>query len=233
MDADVAAIILLLATTDIPPLSTIHQFVGGGSTAAFSDSNSAAGLGDVVLRGKYRFYSGSGGGLAAGVDLRLPSGKSEDLLGLGAASATFSLIGSGTNGRFGPHFNIGFARSGESDTLSIDVKNEFDYKFGTEYVASPRLTLGADLLGRRLINSGVLNLESVVHAYRDVNGVAGSRTFQEYVSKEGSLTMTDLAVGAKFNVTGNLLVNAAARIAVSDKGVTARVTPVLGFDYTF
>jgi hypothetical protein len=58
-------------------------------------------------------------------------------------------------------------------------------------------------------------------------------TFHELTSREGSLNLTSLAVGGKFNVSGNLLVNANLLIALSSAGVTARVTPVVGFDYSF
>ena len=42
-----------------------------------------------------------------------------------------------------------------------------------------------------------------------------------------------MALGGKFNVAGNLLINANVLVALNDAGVTARVTPVIGFDYSF
>jgi len=38
-----------------------------------STSGTASGLGDIVVRGKYNFWSRPGGGLAAGIDVRLPT----------------------------------------------------------------------------------------------------------------------------------------------------------------
>jgi hypothetical protein len=43
----------------------------------------------------------------------------------------------------------------------------------------------------------------------------------------------NLAVGGKFNITGNLLINANVLLALTSTGVTAPVTPVIGFDYSF
>jgi hypothetical protein len=228
IDATVDASILRLASAG---LTTLHSFAGGAASRSFSNSGSASGIGDMLVRAKYRFASMNGGGLAAGIDLRLPTGDSENLLGTGAVGAAFTLIGSSTRGSFGPHFNVGFTTNGESDVITIP--DEFNYRLGTEYVATPRVTLNADLLGRTLIDAGRLELTSVTHTYTNNAGVAGSTTFDEYVARSGSLNLLNLAVGGKFNLRGNFLLNANVLFALNDAGVIARVTPVIGFDYTF
>jgi hypothetical protein len=227
MDATIDASIRRLATGQ----TNIHSFSGGAETAAFNDSGSASGIGDILVRGKYRFLSTPGGGLAAGVDLRLPTGDADELLGTGATAATVSLIGSSSSGAFAPHFNVSFTGSGESDV--VNIANEFGYKVGTEIVASPTVTLTADLLGRTLIDAGRLELTDTTHSFRSSTGVPGSITLSEYVARDASLNIMNLAVGGKFNVTGNLLINANALISLTNSGVTARVTPVVGFDYSF
>lgn len=228
MDATVDATIIRLASAG---LTTLHSFAGGAASRSFTNSGDASGIGDMLVRAKYRFASMPGGGLAAGIDLRLPTGDSENLLGTGAAGATFTLIGSTTRGKLGPHFNVGFTTNGESDV--INIPNEFNYRLGTEYVATPRVTLNADLLGRTLIDAGRLELTSVEHRYTNNAGVAGSTSFDEYVARSGSLNLLNLAVGGKFNLRGNFLLNANVLFALNDAGVIAKVTPVIGFDYTF
>jgi hypothetical protein len=52
--------------------------------ATFSDSSTAAGVGDVVLRGKYNVYNGERFAVAGGVDVRLPTGDESNFLGSGA-----------------------------------------------------------------------------------------------------------------------------------------------------
>jgi len=229
LNATTDATILRLATGQ--STTNIHSFPGGTDTASFSDSGTASGIGDILVRAKYRFLSGRGGGLAAGVDLRVPTGDADELLGTGAAAATFTLIGSSSSGAFAPHFNVSFTGSGESDVVTI--ANEFGYRVGTEILASPNVTFTADLLGRTLIDSGRLELEDTTHTFMSSTGVPGSVTFPEYVARNASLNITNLAVGGKFNITGNFLINANALIALSTTGVTARITPVFGFDYTF
>lgn len=236
MDASIDATVLRLATG---AGSAIHAFADGATSRTYADSGDASGIGDVLVRAKYRLATLPGGGLAAGVDVRLPSGDSDELLGTGAASATLVLIGSASRGRFGPHFNVGYAASDSSDVANLS--NELNYKLGTEFAASPKLTLSADLIGRSLIDAGSLRLQSVVHNYRSDAGVAGSATLREYAPRvpsgggllDGALNLVSVAVGGKFNVKSNLLINANVLVALNKAGLTARFTPVLGFDYTF
>ncbi|MEP6783360.1 MAG: transporter [Acidobacteriota bacterium] len=229
MDATVDATILRLASGQ--DTTTLHFFAGGSATKSFTSSGGATGIGDMLVRAKYRFISKPGGGFAAGIDLRLPTGDADNLLGAGAAGATFTAIGSTTRGKFGPHFNLGYTTNGDSDI--VNLPNEFNYRFGSEFVATPRMTLNADLLGRTLLDAGRLELTSVEHHFHNAAGVAGSKTFEEYAARSGSLNLLDLAVGGKFNIRGNFLLNANVLFALNDAGVIARVTPVIGFDYTF
>ncbi len=93
--------------SDIP----IHRFPGDTSSETFEDSGSASGVGDIVLRGKYRVAEGSAGGLALGADLRLPTGEERDLLGTGVWQARASAIWSVHLGTFSPHVNAGYTWS--------------------------------------------------------------------------------------------------------------------------
>src|SRR5262249_23284384 len=101
-------------TSTIDRLSTsanpaIHSFDGNGlSTETLSESHSATGLGDLVIRTKYRVADLQGGGLAAGLDVRVPTGDKENLLGTGAVQTKLSLIASGEYSRVAPHANIGY-----------------------------------------------------------------------------------------------------------------------------
>jgi hypothetical protein len=228
MNAEVDATVLRLATESVPRL---HSFPGGAGSATFTRDGSATGLGDVLLRAKYRFVSIAGGGLAAGLDIRLPTGDADNLLGTSAAAATITLIGSNTYGRLAPHFNFGYTGSGSGDVLN--VPNEISYKAGTEYAATPRVTLSADLIGRTLLDAGRLELTDTTWNYMGVDGVPGSTAIREYVARDASLTVASLAAGAKVNVTGNLLITGNALVTLTSAGVTARVTPVFGFDYSF
>ncbi len=228
MSARVDASVLRFATPNVPG---IHAFPGGSRTAGFASSGNASGVGDILLRTKYRFIDVEGGGLAAGVDLRLPTGNDEELLGTGAAAVTGTFIGSMTVGRLAPHVNVGFTRSGSGSV--VNAPNEFGYRVGTEFAATPTLTLSGTLIGRTLIDAGRLQLTDTTWNFMNNQGVRGSTTFSEYTTRSGSLNLASLAVGGKYNVAGNFLVSANLLFALSSAGVTARVTPVVGIDYAF
>jgi hypothetical protein len=228
--ASINATVLRLATAAIPG---IHVFPDGGSTATFSDSGSATGIGDILVRGKYHFFAAGGGGLAAAIDLRLPTGDEDNLLGTGTTQSQFYLIGSRATNRFAPHFNIGYTVSGESSNPFLNVTDEFNYVGGTEIHASERLTVNVDLIGRRLIDSGKLVDEPRTFNYAPQGGPPGSATFNEFAFRQGSLNLLTTAVGMKFNPRPNLLITANVLFPVTDAGIRSNPVPVIGFDYAF
>ena len=86
MTARIDARIEHLATAPDP--FVVHAFPDDeGDDASFLESGSAEGIGDMVLRGKYNFFRGTGTSVAAALDLRLPTGDADDLLGAGATQA--------------------------------------------------------------------------------------------------------------------------------------------------
>lgn len=228
MEARVNARVLRLASGENSP---IHSFDNGQTTRSLSQSGSKTGIGDILFRSKYRFYEAPGGGMAVGVDLRLPSGDAENLLGTGAAAVTGTLIGSSVHGRVAPHFNVSFTAAGDGDI--VQTPNEFGYKVGVEYAAAPTVTLVTDLIGRSLLDAGRLELADTTWHYQNSAGDPFTATLREYVRQSGSLNLLSLAVGGKFNVAGDTLLSANLLIALNDAGVTARVTPVIGLDFSF
>lgn len=125
LDATMNSEIIRLATAPSP---AIHSFGGSGPNSKVStESGSASGLGDVLLRGKLRVLSSAGGGLALGADVRLPTGDKDDLLGTGATQAKASLIYSADYGRVSPHINAGYTYSSGSGSSGVAT-----YKLGDE-----------------------------------------------------------------------------------------------------
>ncbi len=241
MDATINASILRLATQNFP---TIHEFPGGGSTATYSNSGSATGVGDLVVRAKYRFHDVKAGGLAAGLDLRLPTGDEKNLLGTGATQARISLIASGGSTRFSPHFNVGytFTHNGSSSSaIPLNVSDEVDYAGGVDLAVQPKLTLALDLLGRTFRNFGQMQLEAENFLYQvglpnaPFGTVGPTQTFtaNQLALVPGSMTTGTAALGAKYNPWQNLLVSAHVLLPVSNPGLRARLIPVVGLDYAF
>jgi hypothetical protein len=125
LDARMTSTLLRLATSASP---AIHSF-GGASpdTRVATEAGSARGLGDVLLRAKWRAMARPGGGLALSLDVRLPTGDPDDLMGSGATQVKGLLVYSGDYGRFSPHLNLGYTLS--TGSLSSLVGS---YRLGEE-----------------------------------------------------------------------------------------------------
>jgi hypothetical protein len=240
LDATVQATILRLATTAIPQ---IHTFESGNPQATrkiFRRTGTATGLGDVLVRTKYRFSRFAGDGLAGAVDIRLPTGDTSNLLGAGTQAKMF-LIASGAMGPVLPHVNVGYTavrggvgRTGLLAELGGDdpLPDEFSYAAGSEFIAHPRLTIVADIVGRTLRQSGRLVVTGKSFVYQGSTSVE-TITFDEFDPRSGSLNLLLGTVGAKLNLAGNILVSGHVLFPLTEAGLRARLTTVVGLDYAF
>ena len=91
----------------------VFHFFGGTSSnpvlrAAAATFGSATGLGDIATRLKINLSNSDHLGVAVLADVRLPTGKEEDLLGSGKLSARGLAIFSSKFGSFAPHLNLGY-----------------------------------------------------------------------------------------------------------------------------
>jgi hypothetical protein len=237
--ADVRATILRLATASDP---LTHTFEAGNPSATqktFSESGTASGIGDVVLRTKYRFLESRGGGVAGGLDIRLPTGDTDNLLGAGGQVKMF-LIQSGGAGRLKEHLNAGYTSAWGSvpnvGLLSLlgteeSVPDEMNYAAGLEFVAESRVTIIGDVLGRTLRDAGRLDLTAKQFVYQGRTAVE-TASFNEFEPRAGNLNLTLGTVGVKVNPGRNFLVSANFLFPLSTSGLRS-FTTVVGLDYTF
>ncbi|MGH9335474.1 MAG: hypothetical protein ACRD21_17190, partial [Vicinamibacteria bacterium] len=75
-----------------------------GDHRTFTAFGSASGLGDLTLRLKGRL----GGSAALGMDVRVPTGDEENLLGVGAPGVRPFVVLSRSSRAFSPHLNVGY-----------------------------------------------------------------------------------------------------------------------------
>jgi hypothetical protein len=225
IEANALATIDRVATASIP---TLHQFLGSDPNhETISASGDATGLGDIVVRTKYRLVKAPGGGLAAGFDLRLPSGDDKELLGIGTTQAKLSLIGSGEMGAVALHGNAGYAFAGTSDVVG-EIPKEFDYTFGADVVAG-KVTIAFDVIGHTLFSTSRFDDESVQYPVEGAPSV--TRVAFEY--HEGDLTQVLGAAGVKVLVAPHLLLTANVLFPMTSNGLKAKATPVVGLEYVF
>lgn len=203
--------------------STSELFVGTPVTG------SATGIGDIVVRTKYQFLRRQGGGLAAGVDLRLPTGDELDLLGAAGGQTKFYVAGSAERGRISPHVNFGFTVSGESDAAKSDEtfvfapSDEINFAGGVDLAVSPRLTLVGDLIGRTIRDTIVLN-----EAATPFGG-----SFRQFRGDTGNLNILLGSVGVKFNPMGQGLIAFNVLFPLNENGLTDNLTWLGGFEFSF
>jgi hypothetical protein len=227
IDADVLATIDRLTTAGDP---SVHHFAGSDPDHQLlpSVSGSATGLGDIVVRGKYRFLKAHGGGLAAGVDLRLPTGDEEDLLGIGATQAKFIFIGSGEAGNIGFHGNLSYAFAGTSDVVG-DIPKELGYTGGIEVMAG-RATIAFDVIGRTLRDTVRWEDETQSEPVDTAGNTVARTVFTPFT---GNLTQVLGVAGVKVLIAPHLLLTANALFAMNDSGLKSKFTPVVGIEYVF
>jgi hypothetical protein len=142
-------------------------------------SASKSGFGDLLLRGKATVVDKSHVRMATGLDLRLPTGDADNLLGTGTTSVkpfvTVSLYSSpiGDNIIIAPHFDLGWQVSGKSvlggtqagtvlstggvpvvTTPIVSTKDNipdvFTWTVGTEIALGRRNTVIFDVLGNQI-----------------------------------------------------------------------------------
>jgi hypothetical protein len=206
-----------------------------GSTRQYVRTGRANGLGDLTLRLKgTAAHWGGGNGLALALDLRMPTGDEEDLLGSGAWGVRPFVAASLTLGPVSPHLNAGYQWNGKSLLAgnvvtgeSADLADEVVYVAGADVALGQRLTLCADLVGRYVIDTSRV-------APTTFTGLdAAATTFSDIRFEQASYNQSSLALGLKANPTGRLLVVFNVLLNLDDHGLRDRVTPMLALDYTF
>jgi hypothetical protein len=196
----------------------VNTYRGSPFTQATA-SATATGVADVLVRSKYMLYAKGGSGLAADVDVRLPTGKREDLLGAGSTSATFSGIGSIESGRLSAHANAGMSIGG--------LARELSYGGALALAAADHLTLSSEVLGRRIDSPG--GIVPVSAPNPNLIGVETIRLLPD-TSKLHAIT---LVPGVKWNLSSTWVLAGSVSIPLTAAGLTSPFTPFVGLDYGF
>jgi hypothetical protein len=191
----------------------------GRSTLQSRQAGTAAGLGDLSLNTRYLVAGDGLRGLSVGADLRIPTGRSSDLLGSGQMALRGLALASYEEGRLGVNVNVGGGVGGASTEVS--------WSMATTFAASSRVTVVGEMIGRRLFE-----LSYVQDVYQPHPLMPGVETMR-WLTADRGFTTTLVATGAKWNVGGSWLLNTNLLIRLTDGGLRARVTPAVSLDYDF
>jgi hypothetical protein len=214
-----------------------HFFGSGlgdyGTQASFTSSGSKSGLGDVIFRLKGTVYKDGGTGLALGGEVRLPTGDEENLLGSGATGLEGFVVFSSAHKTFSPHVKLAYQWNGDS-ILAGDVNSgtkgnlpdQVFYEIGADVGLTSKLTLAVDFLGRRVVDGERMVGDTF-------NALDGRSTFANVRFETASFNVANGAVGFKFNPGGNLLIDVNVLFKLNDSGLRDKVTPLVGFEYSF
>jgi hypothetical protein len=220
---------------------------GSGQMILFGQGiNTASGLGDVAGIAKYRLKSfgtelPDPGGLAVMATVRFPTGDKANLRGLGVTRTLLSFIASSVHRpssgqkEFRPHVNVGFewwskgvgAVSDYAPNASVSARHQVQYAAGFEFEAAPKVTLLVDFVGREILGGGRIGF------IPDASPAVGVSASESAMALPEGIRKLQLAPGLKVNLKGKLLLSLNALIALKDRGLHARVSPMAGIDLSF
>ena len=196
----------------------VNTYRGTQVVQAVAEATSR-GFGDVVVRGKYGLLNGPSSGLALAGEVRLPTGRADDLLGVGTTAFSALVIASSEHGAMGYHGNLSLSGGG--------LSNELAYRGAVCFSASDRVTLVGELVGRRYGDVGRITEARVPHA------TIGNVDTIRMISEDSSLSTAAIVVGAKWNLSGTWILSGHTQLPIADRGLRSGVVTLFGLDYAF
>ena len=203
-----------------------------GSQRQYRVSGTSTGIGDILVRLKGTAVKSGSTAVGLLLDVRLPTGDEEDLLGSGAWGVKPVLIASWGRGRVSPHLNAGYQWNGDSvlagdiaTKVKGDLPDQIFYAAGVDIGVSNAVTLVLDVLGQRVSESPRLVRTNFTTRTGEILPQVGF--------EQGSFFVHDAAVGLKLNLVGQLLLDANVLIKLDDAGLRDKVSPLVAFEYTF
>ena len=132
-----------------------------------------------------------------------------------------------------PHLNVSYQWNGSSILAgnpstgeSADFPDQAIYSAGADVSANNHLTLTFDVLGRYLIGAERLSPQ-------DFHALDGTSIFRNIAFSTQSFNSLSGALGFKINLVDRLLLDANLLFALDDHGLRDKVTPLIGFEYSF
>jgi outer membrane putative beta-barrel porin/alpha-amylase len=199
-------------------------------------SQKASGIGDIVVRGKVALTNQRGGqGAAVGVDMSLPTGDEEELLGRGEFTARLLFIGSKALGERASVYGNGGYRFGNDN-------NEAQYVAGVDVSLLPkdRLTVAVSFLGRSLRDAASLTRYATVRRVSEnlgrteqgaPNPERSDVIIDRFVWDRATVNFNRLSTEFKVHLAGQWLATGAVLFPINETGLQPRPTPFVGVEW--
>ena len=218
-------------------LSGIYGTITSG-TKSVSSSGSAAGIGDVTVNLKQLLIGGEGSraAVAAGVEVRVPSGDALNYMGSGAVGANMYGLAE-YRARVATHLKIAYQYNTNSQVMDLQASPNtrlpggLQYDLGSDAKVNRHLTLAADLLGSQFVNVPAFTLGTktlpgnpavygIPTSISDTTG-AGTNTYTT-VNISGGLK---ISAGKHFLFYGNVLKQ------LNNVGLRSDLVPLVGIAF--
>jgi hypothetical protein len=213
--------------------------VGAG---LFQDaSSSATGVGDLFLRGKYRFLAGPWGDVAAGLVLRMPTGNQDNFQGTGTWELTPLLYANTRRIPLAGPAAVQFFVNGGVD-LNIDDVDISQGRFGVgaDLALGEVATLSLAFLGREPFHgftpAGFFDVPRYrpSHQTCQANSTRGCPLAPLFGLETVRPSYYSLSLGGRVNLWRDTVFGFAnVLIPLNDQGVHTNVIPLVGVEATF
>jgi Putative MetA-pathway of phenol degradation len=218
-----------------PPTVIPGETYVSSSQASFVNNNSAFGIGDLRLRGKYVAWHGAQekAAVAVGLDLRLPTGDANNFLGSGAWGlrpfVTYSY-----SSRVSPHASAGLEVNGNSvlagtvtsqPVTRAQLPTVLSYSAGADASVTRWLGVAADYIGTSLLNESRLQTST----YQDYHGM----NHPNITTSVSTVNQSNISLGAKVRPVARLLVTGNVLFRLNDAGLHFKPSPLIGVSYVF
>lgn len=234
---DLNALVPIVQTSlDMSGTATARAPGLGSNSEALSFSGSAFGVGDTLLRAKYRFVDAPVA-LASNLILRLPTGSQGDFHGTGDATILGGGILSRSFGREEVHGSLGFE-------FNVDdlQRTRARYAIGASFQVWNRLAYLVDIVGSSSFVDDDFDLPApagsvfntqVIHQLFGNDALIKSIGPTKIVAIVPRSDVVDIAVGVKVNLFGSAVGFASAIVPLTTDGLRAEVIPAGGIEYGF
>jgi hypothetical protein len=231
----------------------VHAFdpLGLSNRTTYASAH-ARGIGDIVVRGKAQLVKTEDGGVAVAVNVSLPTGDEEDLLGTGVLRVEARGIWSQQFGRVGAHLNGGYTTSGGSlpdslvapvDPLSVrsvvynqlDLPDEINIVGGVEVAVAPRVGISGDVIARQIRNTWQFAGAPATFPSRTPGASPAAVTVASDLQALGQDNITQIlaGLGMRVHIGRPLLLSFDVLLPVSGDGLMPKAAVVAGFALAF